>query len=537
MESPDEMTLRDYASVIWRRKWLVVIPAAVTALVALALSVAQTPQYRATAEVLVTLPATATSVNSTGAVMSPRMVENELQSAAGSELQRQVREVIGSEPTLSVSSSEGSDVFEFTATSSNAQRAADAANTYAAQYIERQRASLIEEFDARAVVIEEQLAAIERGEGESSRRGEYERELEDLRVSINLARTSGSTLIDEATAPGAPFEPQTTRTVTLALVVGLLIGLGAAFLVDYLDTSVRDEEDLIRATGLPNLAVVPQLAGWDPGGKPHLVTREDPHSPSAEAYRSLRTAVQFLAVERTLKTVLVTSPRPGEGKTTTATNLALAAARAGQRVMLIDCDLRKPQAHQFFELPNESGFTSVMLGEATMREVAQLLPAEPTLAVVTSGPLPPNPSELLAGDRTRTALEHLAESIDLIVIDSPPVLPVADPLVLASVVDGVILVASANLTDRRQLAKAVDRLVQVDAPLLGTVLNRSVGTEDAAYTYGYSNPDAIGGRTGGAANNVARGVAGPHASAPRVAGAGSAEAAENPRSATETSAS
>ena len=270
----------------------------------------------------------------------------------------------------------------------------------------------------------------------------------------------------------------------------MLIGLGAAFLLDYLDTSVRDEDDLVRATGLPNLATIPNVpAKKTVGGEvPYLVTREHPHSPASEAFRSLQTAIKFLGLERTLHTLLVTSPRPGEGKTTTATNLAITAAKSGQRVLLVDCDLRKPQAHLFFELPNEQGFTSVLLGEATMRQVAQLVPDAAKLAVITSGPVPPNASELLAGARTKASLEALSESVDLVIVDSPPVLPVSDPLILASLVDGVIVVASAGSTDRRQLAKTIDRLAQVDAPMLGTVLNRYDPIDQTDYTYGYTKP-------------------------------------------------
>lgn len=488
----EEMTLRDYASVIWRRKWIVILPMVLTTLVAIGLSMAQTPMYRASAQVLVKTPATAYSLGSTGDVLSPRLVENELQAAKGSELIGSVRTDVGAEPALSVSVSEGSDVFTFTATSSDPDLAAAAANTYANAYIQRQRTLLLDEYDARVAVLNEQLAAIERGESDASRKGDYESELQDLAVSIELAKTSGSTLIDEATPPGTPYEPNTTRTATLAAVVGLLIGLGAAFLLDYLDTSVRDEDDLMRATGLPNLATVPNLPAKKTSGRevPYLVTREHPHSPASEAFRSLQTGIKFLGLERTLRTVLVTSPRPGEGKTTTATNLAITAARSGQRVLLVDCDLRKPQAHLFFNLPNAQGFTSVLLGEATMRQVAQLVPDAAKLAVITSGPIPPNASELLAGERTKASLEALTESVDLVIVDSPPVLPVSDPVILASLVDGVIVVASAGTTDRRQLAKAIDRLAQVDAPLLGTVLNRYDPIDQTDYTYGYTKPTA-----------------------------------------------
>ena len=486
----DEMTLRDYALVVWRRKWIVIIPALLTTLVAIALSEAQTPMYRASAEVLVKMPPNAYSLSSTGDVLSPRTVENELQAANGSALKADVRAVVGSEPTLSVSVSEGSDVFTFTATSSDADTAALAANTYAQICIDQQRQTLISEYATRAEVVREQLAAIESGESDSNRQAEYEFELEDLAVSTELARTGGSELIDEATPPGQPFEPNTRRTAVLALVVGLLIGLGAAFLIDYLDTSIRDDDDLVRATGLPVLASVPMLPGKQLPDARHLTSRDQPSSPSAEAFRSLHTSLRFMALERPIRTLLVTSARPGDGKTTIAANLAYAAARSGDRVLLIDCDLRKPQAHLLFAFPNEIGFTSVLLGEATIRQVAHLVPDAEALAVVTAGPQPPNPSELLAGECTQKSLKRLSEAVavDLVVIDSPPVLPVSDPVVLAPLVDGVVVVASANTTARRQLQKSIERLAQVDAPMLGTVLNRHDPLVSGDYSYGYDRP-------------------------------------------------
>jgi len=486
----EEMTLRDYASVVWRRKWFVIVPTLLTAFVAAILTLAQTPMYRASADVLVRLPPTATSLGSTGAVMSPRQVENEFETASGSTLKTQVRSLVGDEPTLSVISSEQSDVFTFTATSSDADAAAAAANSYAEQYIALQQNSLIAEYDSRTQVLQDQLTAIDEGTVDSGRAEEYERELEDLAVSVNLARTSSSTLIGAATEPSAPYEPNVMRTVTLALVVGLLVGLGAAFLVDYLDTTIRDEDDLFAATGLANLALIPHADGAEHGDEGHIVARDAPQSAAAEAYRNLRTAIKFMSLDRPIHTVLVTSARPGEGKTTTATNLAIVASRSGQKVMLIDCDLRRPQAHLFFSLPNDVGFTSVLLGEVTLQEAAQTPGDAGTLAIVTSGPLPPDPSDLLSGDTTRRALDGIGGEVDLVVIDSPPILPVADPTVLAGLVDGVIVVASAGSTDKRHLARAIARLQQVEAPILGTVLNRSrmKGEGDYNYGYGYERP-------------------------------------------------
>lgn len=479
-----EMTLRDYMSVIWRRKWIVLLPIVVVGVTATLLTAAATPQYRATADVLVRIPPTASSVGTSGSVMSPRMVENELESAKGSELVAVVRVEVGAEPVLSVGSSEESDVFRFAAVSSDADSAAAAANAYAEGYIERQRTELIAEFEARASVIEDQLEAIDRGEGDPTRGNEYRDQLQDLRVSAELADTSGARLIDQATPPGAPFEPTPVRTLMLALVVGALIGLGAAFLLDYLDRSIRDEDELQRVSGVPNLASIPQLANAKKDGIPVVVSVSDPGSATAESYRNLRTAVRFLTLEQELQMVQITSSHPGEGKTTTATNLAYAASKAGQRVLLIDCDLRKPQVHNFLGLSNYKGLTNVLLGEIDMGNVAQKLADSGGLLVITAGDVPPNPAELLAGNGIKKALAQIGSKFDLVVLDSPPVLAVSDPQILAELVDGVILVASGTSTDSRSVGRSMERLSQVGANVLGTVLNGTSASNAPAYEYG-----------------------------------------------------
>jgi capsular exopolysaccharide synthesis family protein len=419
-------------------------------------------------------------VGSSGAVLSPRLIENELRAASGSELQAEVRQIIGPEPQLSVSADEGSDVFQFTAVSGGKRQAAAAANEYAAQYIERQRSSVIAEFTARAEVVMEQLESAREDDDAVLEVIELEQELDSLNLSIELARTSGSALIDEATPAGAPFEPQTRRSVGLAALIGLLIGLGAAFLLEYVDTSIRDEDQMASVTGLPTLASIPEFTSTP------LITRDDPHSHATESYRTLRAAVQFLTIERTLDIVQVTSPQPGEGKSTTASNLAFAAARGGQRVVLVDCDLRKPQIHSMFDLSNSAGFSSVMLKKDSLQDALKRLSEEPNLKVLTSGPTPPNPSELLSASRAKKLFASLAEAFDLVIIDSPPVLPVADATVLAGLADGVILVGTSGTTERRSLLKTIDRLEKVDAPLIGTVLNRHDATDGSGYAYTYS---------------------------------------------------
>lgn len=491
----DELTLRDYAAVVRRRKWWVIVPAVVVLLAALAWSMSQADRYRATTRVLVLEPPTAYTIGSPQQPMQERALQNELERAQGSRMLDDVRAQVGDEPTLKVrlATADESDVFVFTAESGNADRAAEAAAAYAEVYIEDRRLRLTEEFERNIEVLEDRIAAldeqIEQLSGDSAdsssmivvQREEYVRQMEAQRTSIDLAESSGASIIDAAAVPSEPFEPKPLRTGLLALFVGLLVGLGAAFLRDYLDSVIRDEDDLRRATGLPLLGVVPRLKN---GGDRRIVVLDDPLSPTAESYRGLRTSVQFLRSGGGLKVIQVTSPKPGDGKSTTTCNLAVVCGRAGQRVLVVDCDLRRPAVHEFFGLSNDEGVTSALRGDGT-DVVVQDVPSEPNVSVVTSGPIPADPSELLSAPWVSSLLQRLAADYDLVLIDSPPVLPVADPIILAGLVDGVILVASATTTDRRQAARAADLLAQVEAEVLGAVLNAFDPTKSSSYGYTY----------------------------------------------------
>ena len=271
----DEMTLRDYGSVVKRRKWLIIVPVILTTVVAVAMSLAQESRYASEADVLVKEPPSATAVGAPERPMQERVLQNELRRAQGSEMQSQVRAVVGSEPVISVrlAASEDTDVFIFRGESADPELAAEAANVYAQVYIDGRREALTQDLLARAEVVQERLDRIVvdlDGADDDERvdllaqKSQYEFELEALLTSVSLAEQSGATVIDSAQVPGAPFEPNTSRTAMLALVVGLLIGLGAAFLVDYLDNSLRDEEDLAKSTRLPVLAVIPKLKDWKP---------------------------------------------------------------------------------------------------------------------------------------------------------------------------------------------------------------------------------------------------------------------------------
>jgi succinoglycan biosynthesis transport protein ExoP len=322
----------------------------------------------------------------------------------------------------------------------------------------------------------------------------------------NLATNSSNllTVVEPAVAPAAPSSPRTLLNIILAAVLGLLAAVGIAFLVEYLDDSVTSSEDVEEVTGLPTLGVVPVMKG-DPKRSEiyRLETLLNPRSPVAETYRALRTNIEFASVDAPLRTLMVTSALPQEGKTTTAGNLAIVFAQGGSRVLLVDADLRKPGVHSLFGLPNQHGLTTLFRDEAaTVTEVA----GETELAnlrVVTSGPLPPNPAELLGSKRWLAILERLKAEADLVIIDSPPLQAVTDAALLAAVVDGTVLVIHARRTRRGAVRQAREALARSGGNILGVTMNRLKKREydQNYYSYysAYYGPDGdrtTGGKTG-----------------------------------------
>ena len=261
------------------------------------------------------------------------------------------------------------------------------------------------------------------------------------------------------------------RDGELGLAAGLVLGLGGAFLRDNLDDALISQEAAEQTAGVPVLAVVPHVPSWKRRDRPLVISISNPTSPAAEAYRSLRTSLQFARQERELRTILVTSPASEEGKTTTLANLGAVFAQAGNRVVLVSCDLRRPRIGKFLGVDESAGLTTVLVGQHTLEQVVRPVQGNQRLCVLASGPVPANPAELLNGQRARDVFAALKASFDIVLIDSPPVLPVTDAVVLSRQVDATLLVVASGRTRRGELQRAAEKLDRVDAPVIGMVLN------------------------------------------------------------------
>lgn len=292
-------------------------------------------------------------------------------------------------------------------------------------------------------------------------------------------------IITPAQAPSEPSAPDTKLNLFLGLLIGIALGVSAAILRTALDNRIRSEADLRRVTASPLLGGI--AFDQDATRKP-LLTQAAPQSPRAESFRQLRTNLQFANVSGHAKTVLVTSSLPGEGKSTTATNLAIALAQAGQTVCLIDADLRRPMVSEYLGLDRNAGLTSALLGSVDVNDLLQPW-GDDNLFILTSGQIPPNPSELLGSEEMQQLIMRLEQAFDTVIVDAPPLLPVTDAAVLAQHVGGVVLVVGSQKIKVQDLEKSFGALSMVGATLLGVVLNFLPVKGPDSYAYSYYSSD------------------------------------------------
>jgi len=517
LEEPD---LRSHLGVIARRRWLVIAVTLLFVGVATAISLIPQPKYRVSAQVLTT------GVDDPVALVFGAGGGGDLDRQATSQLafisSSRMRFEVGNAYTGSLPKSEifrvtarpvsGSDenktssVVELALVSTDPVEAATLVNVYATTYVSLRESidqerlnttrgrlqALLSEKEADIAKIREPITALDNRiaagpanistlvdqrnslDEELSKQTdqlnadatEIRRQLGNISLGVELSAGGGAEVLSLAGAPDTPVSPNLPLNLALGLVFGLFLGAAAAFIRDYFDDSVKTRQVVDQVAGVPTLGLIPKIEGGH-----DLVTITHPNAPAAEAFRLLRTSVKFMGVERQVRVVQVTSPSPTEGKTMVATNLAIAFAQASDRVVLVGGDLRRPRLEELLDVPLTPGLTAVLIGDVTLPQAIHTVASVPNLSVLPAGYPPPNPSELLSGERARRLIDVLGQTYDVVIIDCPPVLPVTDSMVLARMADTTLLVTSANKTSKRSLARAVELLRQVDAPLVGTVLN------------------------------------------------------------------
>jgi capsular exopolysaccharide synthesis family protein len=298
-------------------------------------------------------------------------------------------------------------------------------------------------------------------------------------VSTEL-KTSNIRIVDEAELPSVPVWPRKVLNLTLALLGGCVLALGLAFFFEYVDSRIKSPEEIKAHLGLPSLGMIPALDPKSWKGRDPLISDGVPPN-FAEALRTVRTNVLFSSAEEGARNLVVTSTGPGEGKTLVAANLAIGFAQAGQRVLLIDADMRRPRIHQLFRQRQEPGLSNLMVGHSVPSACIRKS-SVPGLWLLTAGRIPPNPAELLGSQRFRDFVQSLSEHFDSVIIDSPPVMAVTDAAIAASAATGIVFVVGAEMTSRHAAKTAIQQLENGRPCFLGVVLNR-VDLERNAYYY------------------------------------------------------
>ncbi len=493
----EPLDFRGNLQVLRRRKWGIIIVTIVTVVFALAFSFRQTPIYRSTATVLVKPPTTQLLQNVPAANLISMDTEQAVVTsvkvadiAAGTLHDAPEAEVLLR--NLSVSVPADSQILQIAYSDPSPLVAQGRAQAFADAYLEFKTQQTL---DARVAVnkgIQSQIdglleelgkarAAFDKAAPGSPEQQAAQNDMDIDTGQIAILRNqmgtvsafdlSPGTILQPASLPTSPASPNHLLNGAFGLFFGLALGVGLAFLRERLDDRLKGREDLDETIGAPTLAVVPAVLGWKKRDHSELVSITKPTSPPAEAYRTIRTNLQFIARGGNMKVLSVTSPSGGEGKTTTSANLAVVLAQAGKRVIAVSADLRKPRLHRFFGLENKVGVSSVLSGQASISEAVQRVKDLSTLLVLASGPIPPNPAELLGSEEMREFLQELRSAADFVVVDTAPVLAVSDALALAPLSDGVLIVADASSTTRGALAHAREQLEQVSANVIGGILN------------------------------------------------------------------
>jgi capsular exopolysaccharide synthesis family protein len=517
-----DLDLRQLMRIAQRRWWIVALLMIVAGTSAYISSSRETPMYSASATMLITPGLATTSTDYNALLTTQRLAETYQQIAMTQTMHDRVAKALGQEELTtgySASAMEDSQIIQITATGPDPEQVARVANTVVdefQQYISEQTAEQATTTRSR---LDDQIAALEQAQSnideqiaelsasDNANDAAVQRQIDDLTSdrsditqSIRELSTTAITLesqmaasnaqvqtLDPAQEPGAPFSPQPKRSLMLGLFVGALLGAGLVALLEFLDNTVKPDVNIQSLTGAPMLASVAQLPKLEPGGR-QVYTMSQPQSSASESMRLLRTNLEFASASKPIHSITLTSPSPGEGKSTTAANLGVVMAQSGMTVALIDGDLRKPTLNRIFGVENDTGLTTLLTHPDASWETVARKVALPGLFLVPSGPIPPNPSDLVSSDRFERLIDSIKADVDMVIIDSSPVLSASDSLSISRHTDGVILVCQSHKTRIDALRVASHSIRQGGIRIIGVVLNRQKGQHGASYYGEYYGP-------------------------------------------------
>ena len=513
------MEVRHYIALVWRWLWLIILGVVTAAAFAFFYSRSQEPVYKATSVLLITEGAANTNNDYSALQYSEQLAQSYVQRLKNHEVLVQAISNLGLSlnadrlaENIQVSLLNNSQLIALSVEDNTPQVATDLANEIPAVFAARNRATQLERYAASRQSLEneladvrEELALAEAALAEAQAQDKPQAALDPLTnavlqlrdthtrllqnfedVRVAEASSLNNIIIDEhARLPENPVRPRTLTNTLLAAIVGGMVAVGLIFLIEYLDDTIKDPQMIEHTLGVGVLGFITQNAiGTD---DQQIVMLAEPRSPDAEAYRQIRTNIQYVGISRDVKTILITSTNAGEGKSTTAANLAASLAQAGHSVILVDTDLRRPTLHRLFQVPNDNGLTNLLLDKEGQPEAFLQPTAVPHLRLLPSGPLPPYPAELLGSERMQQLIDQLTAAAEYVLFDSPPVLAVTDGVLLSQTVSTTLLVVETGKTRTEALLQAVKQITAVDGHVAGIVLNKVKRGRGGYYYYNYTN--------------------------------------------------
>ncbi len=507
--------LRRYAGLLWHWAWLIILSVVLAAGAAFLVSQQMTPIYQASATMLINQAPSSQSSEYAALLTSQRLAETYAQMLTTQPILDGVVESLELniegqklKSFVSVQSIQDTQLIRVSVQLPDPVLAAQIANEVVITFAEYNKnfqasryadtetslAAQLDELDLRIQETVQNLQALGDDANLQAERDKLELSLTQNQQlyasmlqtyeSVRMAKaesTSDVVLVEPAIPSSNPIRPKVMQNTLLAAVVGGMLAVGLIFLIDALDNTIKGPDDVKRHLGLPVLGMI---AHTDDKGKQSLVTISQPRSPVSEAYRALRTNIQFASVDFPIRTLLVTSIAPSDGKTTVSANLSVALAQGGRNVILIDGDLRKPQIHRRLALPNRKGLTSLFVQPDVRLDGSVQKSEVNNLYIMTTGSLPPNPSELLASDKMDHILDQLKNHADIVVIDTPPIMAVTDAVVLSKRADGLLLVIKPGVTKLAAAQQTIVQLRRLNINILGVVLN-DIPTNRSRYAYYY----------------------------------------------------